>query len=296
MTNRPPDKMSTAAAALEQVFMDTGKEENPVYIGSDDGSVYESTHGGSQDSATPRASRCPSPAAETNKKVATENSANSGKEGGNSVDQKYESAGESADDEEMSEAESQYETEEEDQCILAIRMKNSPIRERSFPPLSNKDPIEGLVGMQGDAIRKAMRANKVLKSGNRAIATPLRSHTRGQNDTATKQSVRELTDEVRDLKGIMTKFFAAMGQREETEEHRWVGLHEAWLNAKDMWSDTLAHMVAMRDIEWIDEGKSDEKGNAVEKEGPDWFDRTDRTIRSLRQREEKKYHAIGKDY
>ena len=56
-----------------------------------------------------------------------------------------------------------------------------------------------------------MRANKVLKCGTRDIATPIRSHTRGQNDTATKQSVRELADEVKNLKGIMTNFFTVMG-------------------------------------------------------------------------------------
>ena len=219
--------MSTAAAALDQVFMDTGKAENPVYIGSDNGSVYESTHGGSQDSSTPRASRCPSPATKTQKKIATEISSCSEKEVGGSFDPENESAGESADDEEMSEAEDQYETEAEEQCVSEIRRKNNPVRERSLPPLSSKDPIDGLVGMQNDAIRRAMRANKVLKSGARAVATQVRSHTRGQNDVASKQSVRELADEIKDLKGIMTNFFAAMGKKEEDDEQRWVGLHEA---------------------------------------------------------------------
>ena len=238
--------MSTAATALDHVFMDTGDAGNPVYIDSENGSVYGSTHGGSQDSTTPRASRCPSPATELQREIATGVCSHSEKEGGKSVDPENQSASESADesedDENMSDADSQYETDAEDQYD---GRKNTPIRERTLPPQSNKDPIEGLVGMQSDAIRRAMRANKVLKTGARAVVTQIRSHTRGQNDAASKQSVRELADEVKDLKRVMTNFFTAMGKKEEVDEHRWVGLHEAWLNAKNQWNDTLKHMEAM---------------------------------------------------
>lgn len=53
-------------------------------------------------------------------------------------------------------------------------------------------------------------------------------------------------------------------------------------------------MEAMRDIKWIDEGKTDEKGNVVEREGPDWFDRTERMIRSIRLRDEKNTELLNK--
>ena len=135
-------------------------------------------------------------------------------------------------DEDMSDADSQYETEAED---LYEAKEKTPFRERVPPPLLQlgEKLIKGFMIMQGDAIRKAMRANKVLKAGVRAIATPVRSHTRGQNQMASKQSIRELADEIKDLKAVITNFFAAMGHKEELEEGRWVGFHEAWLKANN---------------------------------------------------------------
>lgn len=152
--------------------------------------------------------------------------------------------GESADDEEMSEAEDQYETDMEDQGETE-KKKILPDREWSDSPHSERDPIEELVNMQSDAVCRVMRVNKVVKSGTRAIATPI---TRGKNDTATKQSVQKLADKIKNLKGVMTNFFTAMGKKEEADEHRWVGLHKAWLNAKDLWGDTLKYIEAVRDI------------------------------------------------
>lgn len=92
--------------------MDAGDAGNPVYIDSDNGSVYGSTHGGSHGSATPRASRCPSPATELQREIATGIRSHSEKECGDSVDPENESAN---DDENMSDAESQYETDADDQ-------------------------------------------------------------------------------------------------------------------------------------------------------------------------------------
>ena len=106
--------------------MDAGDAGNPVYIDSDNGSVYGSTHGGSQGSTTPRASRCPSPATELQRDIAAGNRSHDEKEGGNSFDPENASAVESADDEEMSEAEDQYKTEEENQYE---KKKITPIRE-----------------------------------------------------------------------------------------------------------------------------------------------------------------------
>lgn len=263
--------------------MDPGNAENPVYIDSKSGeSVYGSTHGGSQDSTTPRASRCPSPPMKSHDKTVENPLRSTKKEGGDGFDpEKMPSM-----DEIMDDADSQYETDTDSQCD--VKEKTTHRDRVYFPPLKQeKKPVEGFTDTQGDAIRKAMRANRVLKSGARAIATPVRSHTRGQNDVASKQSVRELADEVKDLKTVVTNFFAAMGRKEEVEEGRWVGFHRAWMKADEKWSDILHHIMSVHDIEWIDEGKSNEKGEAIEREGPDWFDRVGKAINALRNRDER---------
>ena len=128
MTNRPPDKKSAAVTALDHVFMDTGDAENPVYVDSESGSsVYGSTHGSTQGSATPRASRCPSPALEQLSEIATDPFPPSGKEGGDGFDpEKTPSA-----DEDMSDADSQYETDAED---LYEDKEKRHLSEREFPP------------------------------------------------------------------------------------------------------------------------------------------------------------------
>ena len=75
-----------------------------------------------------------------------------------------------------------------------------------------------------------MKFSKISEVGTRTIATPVRSHTRGQNDMATKHSVSELADEVKDFGAVITCLFAAMGQKEKVDK-RWVGFHEAWIKA-----------------------------------------------------------------
>ena len=108
------------------------------------------------------------------------------------------------------------------------------------------------------------------------MATPAHSHTRGQNELAMKASVRELAEEVRDLKKILTGFLAAMGNKEEVEEKRWGGFYNTWVKTNEKWEATLYHVEIMRDVKWV-KGKDDQE-KEVMKEGLDWCDRIKKFI------------------
>ena len=221
MTLRPADNPNKAAKGMEEVFLDhenfaKGSDEAPEFFSPISGSA----HGDN----IPRASRCPSPVMDTDNHhdlrvaKAEENEKSQEKKGGaDSVDPEKVPR----EDKNMSDAASQYESEADSQC-----------NEDTHPHLS-RQPIENFSGKGYNAIRLALKNNRITKSGTRQTPTPARSYTRGQNEAATKAAVREVAEEVKDIKNILTGLFAAMGNKEEMEEKRWQGFHDTWVRTNE---------------------------------------------------------------
>ena len=167
-------------------------------------------------------------------------------------------------DENLSVADIQYESEVDSQYQAADRQG-----------VTDK-PTEEFSAKKCNAIRLVLKANKITKAGNMAVATLARNHTRGQNKTATKAEVKELADKVRDLKKVLTGFFSVMENKEEIEEKRWTAFHKTSVKRNKKWEVTLHNVEMMRNVQLVD-GK-DELGQDVMKEGTDWCDRMESII------------------
>lgn len=82
-------------------------------------------------------------------------------------------------------------------------------RHRPPPPSRGARQINDLTHEQGSAVRRAVRANRVVK---KPTPTPM-MHTRGQNDPATKAIVRVVTNEVTELKQMVHRLFRALAEK-----------------------------------------------------------------------------------